>query len=342
MRQRGGNYTTDEVTHLLVLIRQYLPTNYTEWLFIAEEHNKSFNKERDEQSVKLKFNKLAKQAMGTGNFPIPKNVKDAKEIQKLIYIKCDSSTLDSSQGSTIDAGAVPGVPPPPQNTPVGHGHGGRASGAAGDVVVARTPTGVAPSGFVQEYASGGSAVVPRIQSRGGRGRGYATNNFNSGEGGIGNTFASFLVHQMASERRDDERRAERERRDEERRAERERQREDFLASLTTTVTTTVASLLGSFQKTRKNKRKKRRSSDSVSSKSSNSRDDDDSSSSSESSSQRSKKKKTKKSRKKKNPKRKQTDDDNKKKDHKDDSELGGNAAPLSETAVIVSQSQQHD
>jgi hypothetical protein len=52
---------------------------------VAEEHSKSFpEKERDEASLKLKYQKLWKTKAGTGNPNIPSYIREAMEIQTLI------------------------------------------------------------------------------------------------------------------------------------------------------------------------------------------------------------------------------------------------------------------
>jgi hypothetical protein len=130
---------------MLSLIKQHLPICSTQWQFVAEEHSKAFPQQgRDENSIRLKFHKLCKQKMGTGNLPIPKNVKEALSIQKMINQHVDASTLDelSIPGSVGDD--APRVPRNRMGTPQNSEE--------------------RSTGFLQSSGSGGAPVVSRMRS----------------------------------------------------------------------------------------------------------------------------------------------------------------------------------
>jgi hypothetical protein len=61
---RGGYYPVDEITCMLFCIWHILMFCQGEWKMVAEEHNKLFlEKERDESSIKLKYQKVVEKRL---------------------------------------------------------------------------------------------------------------------------------------------------------------------------------------------------------------------------------------------------------------------------------------
>ncbi len=73
---------------MLDSIREYLPISGMEWDLVAQRHMAFHpDKERSGDQLKKKFNKLSKVKMGTGDPNMPPDVREAKDICRLIIEK---------------------------------------------------------------------------------------------------------------------------------------------------------------------------------------------------------------------------------------------------------------
>jgi hypothetical protein len=226
---------------MLNLVRQTLPVCNTEWQYVAECHQAKFpQQQRDETSLKLKFNKLCKTKMGTGNKPIPKAVKEALVVQRMINQKVDASTLDNESLAS-------------NNTPDAD-IGAAGGGGVGD----STPSARQNFGGFISSSSGGAPVVNRIRSTPRGGRVLQQN------ADIAATLNAMLAQQVANDLRNEQIREERERR-----------RQDVWENMAMVVSRFVQSYATNAT-TKSKKKKKRKSDSSTSSSSSSSSSEDDS------------------------------------------------------------------
>ena len=86
---------------MLDAVREYLPISGLEWDLVAQRHMAYHrDEERSGDQLKKKFNKLAKTKMGTGDPNMPAEVREAKEIRRLIIEKSEGVTGNLSKGRT--------------------------------------------------------------------------------------------------------------------------------------------------------------------------------------------------------------------------------------------------
>jgi len=98
-----SNYTQTEVFNLLESVRHYLPISGQEWDLVAQRHMAFHPDEgRNGDQLKKKFNKLAKMKMGTGDPDIPADVREAKEIRRLIIEKTEGVTGSEEEAFAAD------------------------------------------------------------------------------------------------------------------------------------------------------------------------------------------------------------------------------------------------
>lgn len=82
---RGAGFSQPEVEVLLNVLENELPLCQEEWQVVFEKHRKSFPKaNRTLDSLKRKFNALARVKMPTGDPNMPADVKKAKRIRFLM------------------------------------------------------------------------------------------------------------------------------------------------------------------------------------------------------------------------------------------------------------------
>jgi hypothetical protein len=92
-----------EVFNLLESVRHYHPISGQEWDLIAQRHMAFHTDEgRNRDQLKKKFNKLAKMKMGTGDPNMPANVREAKEIRRLIIEKTEGVTGSEEEAFAAD------------------------------------------------------------------------------------------------------------------------------------------------------------------------------------------------------------------------------------------------
>ncbi len=88
-----SNYTQTEIFNMMDAVHEYLPISGLEWDLVAQRHMAYHPaEERSGDQLKKKFNKLAKMKMGTGDPVMPPDVREAKEIRRLIIEKSEGVT----------------------------------------------------------------------------------------------------------------------------------------------------------------------------------------------------------------------------------------------------------
>ena len=66
--KRGAKFTTAELEHLLDIVEEILPIGASEWERVWERHDVDFHaKERTPESLKRKFQELARKKIPTGD-----------------------------------------------------------------------------------------------------------------------------------------------------------------------------------------------------------------------------------------------------------------------------------
>lgn len=108
-RGKGGcpightNYSPTEIMNMLDSIRDYLPISGLEWDPVAQCHMAFHpDKERSSDQLKKKFNKLSKVKMGTGDPNMPPDIREAKEIRRLIIEKSEGVTVSEDEMFALD------------------------------------------------------------------------------------------------------------------------------------------------------------------------------------------------------------------------------------------------
>ena len=88
-----SNYTQTEIFNMIDAVRKYLPISGLEWDLVVQRHMAYHPaEERSGDQLKKKFNKLAKMNMGTGDPVMSPDVREAKEICRLIIEKSEGVT----------------------------------------------------------------------------------------------------------------------------------------------------------------------------------------------------------------------------------------------------------
>ena len=91
---RGVGYTSEEVKHLLQVIRDVLPCGPNGWSRVEDLHAEMYpHNSRDKDSLKQKFQKLHNTRIPTGDPNCPEEVRLAKHINMEIEDKQESTTL---------------------------------------------------------------------------------------------------------------------------------------------------------------------------------------------------------------------------------------------------------
>jgi len=97
--KRGAKFTTAELEHLLDIVEEILPIGTSEWERVWERHDVDFQaKERTPESLKRKFQELARKKIPTGDPECPPYVRKAKHIYHKIILATDGSTGGSDAG----------------------------------------------------------------------------------------------------------------------------------------------------------------------------------------------------------------------------------------------------
>ena len=99
MARRGFKFTVVEIEHLLETIEDVIPIGNPDWKRIWQEHSARYpTKERTSESLKRKFQELARKKIPTGDPNCPPYVRDAKQI----FYKIVQATDGSTGGSDVD------------------------------------------------------------------------------------------------------------------------------------------------------------------------------------------------------------------------------------------------
>ena len=99
MARRGFKFTVVEIEHLLETIEDVIPIGNPDWERIWQEHSARYpTKGRTSESLKRKFQQLARKKIPTGDPNCPPYVRDAKRI----YYKIVQATDGSTGGSEVD------------------------------------------------------------------------------------------------------------------------------------------------------------------------------------------------------------------------------------------------
>ena len=99
MARRGFKFTVVEIEHLLEAIEDVIPIGNPDWERIWQEHSARYpTKERTSESLKRKFQELARKKIPTGDPNCPPYVRDAKRI----FYKIVQHTDGSTGGSDVD------------------------------------------------------------------------------------------------------------------------------------------------------------------------------------------------------------------------------------------------
>jgi hypothetical protein len=96
---RGAKFATAELEHLLSIVEEILPIGAPEWERVWDRHDSAFRaKERTPESLKRKFQELARKKIPTGDPECPPHVRKAKHIYHKIILATDGSTGGSDAG----------------------------------------------------------------------------------------------------------------------------------------------------------------------------------------------------------------------------------------------------
>mgnify|MGYP006142657583 CR=1 FL=1 len=99
MARRGFKFTVSEIEHLLETIEDVIPIRNPDWERIWQEHSARYpTKERTSESLKRKFQELARKKIPTGDPNCPPYVRAAKRI----FHKIVQATDGSTGGSDVD------------------------------------------------------------------------------------------------------------------------------------------------------------------------------------------------------------------------------------------------
>ena len=99
MARRGFKFTVSEIEHLLETIEDVIPIGNPDWERIWQEHSARYpTKERTSESLKRKFQELARKKIPTGDPNCPPYVRAAKRI----FHKIVQATDGSTGGSDVD------------------------------------------------------------------------------------------------------------------------------------------------------------------------------------------------------------------------------------------------
>ena len=99
MARRGFKFTVSEIEHLLETIEDVIPIGNPDWERIWQEHSARYpTKERTSESLKRKFQELARKKNPTGDPNCPPYVRAAKRI----FHKIVQATDGSTGGSDVD------------------------------------------------------------------------------------------------------------------------------------------------------------------------------------------------------------------------------------------------
>jgi len=99
MARMGFKFTVVEIEHLLETIEDVIPIGNPDWERIGQEHSARYpTKERTSESLKRKFQELARKKNPTGDPNCPPYIRDAKRI----FHKIVQATDGSTGGSDVD------------------------------------------------------------------------------------------------------------------------------------------------------------------------------------------------------------------------------------------------
>ena len=98
------NYTEEERLHFLEIIERRLPTNGTEWSFVAREHAETYVEyKRDVASIKRQYQSLLRRREPTGDPQCPPDVKKAKYVDRLLKAKQSAGDISEESGGPLAA-----------------------------------------------------------------------------------------------------------------------------------------------------------------------------------------------------------------------------------------------
>ena len=105
--KRGAKFTIAELERLLDVIDEILPIGAPDWEKVWDRHVSNFpKKERTVESLKRKFQELARKKIPTGDPECPPHIRNAKRIFRKIVLASDGSTggSDGSENENDDDG----------------------------------------------------------------------------------------------------------------------------------------------------------------------------------------------------------------------------------------------
>ena len=109
-RAGSPNYTAEDINILLDCVEQHEPLGANEWALVraafSEEAQRVGRPERDQDSLKSKFDKLVNTKKKTGDPTCPPQVRRAKHIARDIMNKCSAMTINGETGSDSDRESV--------------------------------------------------------------------------------------------------------------------------------------------------------------------------------------------------------------------------------------------
>ena len=104
-RVRGDNFSKEEMTCFLEIMREVIPIGMNEWDTVARLHAESSpGKNRTTMSLKNKFSKLVQTRGATGNPYCPPEIMEAHAIQNMIRRKAELTTMDTPPDEDDDDG----------------------------------------------------------------------------------------------------------------------------------------------------------------------------------------------------------------------------------------------
>jgi hypothetical protein len=102
---RGFKFTVCKLEHLLEIINAIIPISNAVWESVWDQHVAGYpTKERTSESLKRKFQELARKKMPTGDPNCPHHVRFAKRIYRKIVAATDGSTGGSDVEMNFDEG----------------------------------------------------------------------------------------------------------------------------------------------------------------------------------------------------------------------------------------------
>ena len=91
--KRGLTFSAGELESLAKTVEEIVPISHTDWDSVRDQHNKNFSEQnRTTDSIRRKFQWMAKLKMPTGDPNMPRHIRVAKRVNYAIVKATDGST----------------------------------------------------------------------------------------------------------------------------------------------------------------------------------------------------------------------------------------------------------